>query len=47
MPFPAITVEACGVTTELWRNSSGRFAGSEMCTSTSGAVSWAHASYSA
>ena len=35
---------ACGSTTEVCRNSSGRCFGSEMCTSTSGAVSWAQAS---
>ena len=47
MPRPAITFAACGVTTDECRNSSGRWLGSEMWTSTSGPVSWAHASKSA
>ena len=46
-PWPAITSTAYGVTTEVCRNSSGRCFGSLMCTSTSGAVSWAQASKSA
>ena len=47
MPSPATTARAYGVTTDVCRNSSGRCDGSEMCTSTSGAVSWAQASNSA
>ena len=47
MPWPTISFAAYAVTTEWCRNSSGRLFGSLMCSSTSGAVSWAQASSSA